>query len=86
LIVLELDLPGIDGLQVAQLIRHGEVAGRHVPIVATTTRHDEEEITRGREVGVDAFLHKPFNGEQLAAALQEALAARPVVRKEMNPV
>ena len=86
LIVLELDLPGIDGLQVAQLIRHGEVAGRHVPIVATTTRHDDEEIKRGREVGVDAFLHKPFNGEQLAAALHEALAARPVVRKETNPV
>ena len=86
LIVLELDLPGIDGLQVAQLIRHGEVAGQHVPIVATTTRHDEEEITRGREVGIDAFLHKPFNGEQLAAALREALAARPAAWKETNPV
>jgi len=81
LIVLELDLPGIDGLQVAQLIRHGEVAGRHVPIVATTTRHDEEEITRGREIGIDALLHKPLTGEQLAAALREALAARPTPRE-----
>jgi len=81
LILLEVDLPGIDGLQVAQLIRHGEVAGRHVPIIATTTRDDEEEMVRGHQVGVDAFLRKPISGAQLAAALQTALAARPAPRE-----
>ena len=84
-ILLELDLPGIDGLQVAQLIRHGEVAGRHVPIVATTTRDDEEEIARGRQIGIDAFLRKPLTGAQLAAALKEALIARAGAPREMNP-
>lgn len=81
LILLEVDLPGIDGLQVAQLIRHGEVAGRHVPIIATTTRDDEEEIVRGHQIGVDAFLRKPLSGAQLAHALQTALAARPAPRE-----
>lgn len=85
-ILLELDLPGIDGLQVAQLIRHGEVAGQHVPIVATTTRYDEEEVARGRQIGIDAFLHKPLTGAQLAAALQEALMARAGALKEINLV
>jgi signal transduction histidine kinase/ligand-binding sensor domain-containing protein/ActR/RegA family two-component response regulator len=83
-ILLELDLPGIDGLQVAQLIRHGEVAGRHVPIVATTTRDDEEEIARGRLIGVDAFLRKPLTGAQLAAALKDALLARAGALREVN--
>jgi signal transduction histidine kinase/ligand-binding sensor domain-containing protein/CheY-like chemotaxis protein len=83
-ILLELDLPGIDGLQVAQLIRHGEVAGRHVPIVATTTRNDEEDTARGRQIGIDAFLHKPITGAQLAEALREALMARAGALKEMN--
>nr|WP_255682995.1 ATP-binding protein [Dyella sp. 2HG41-7] len=80
-IVLELDLPGIDGFQIAQLIRHGEVKGEHVPIVAMTVRGGEADIARGREVGIDAFLHKPLTGAQLAAALQEAL-----MRREANPV
>jgi len=81
IIVLELDLPGIDGFQVAQLIRHGEVKGEHVPIVAMTVRGGEADMARGREVGIDAFLHKPLTGAQLADALQEALA-----RREVNSV
>ncbi|GLQ90474.1 response regulator [Dyella flagellata] len=84
--LLELDLPGIDGFQVAQLIRHGEVVGGHVPIVAITTRGDEEEMAHGRQVGIDAFLHKPVIGAQTAAAMQEAMTARAAAPKKMNLV
>jgi DNA-binding response OmpR family regulator len=82
--LLALDLPGIDGWQVAQLIRHGEVAGEHVPIVAMSVRGDEEEMARGREVGIDAFVRQPFLGAQLVAAMQEAMAARAAVRREIH--
>jgi len=76
-----MDLPGIDGCQVAQLIRHGETAGRQVAIVAMSTHRDEDEIARARQAGIDALLHKPLSGAQLAQALREALATRPAVRR-----
>ncbi|RUL71489.1 hybrid sensor histidine kinase/response regulator [Dyella choica] len=82
--LLELDLPGIDGFQVAQLIRRGEVVGGHVPIVAMTTRGGEEEMAHVRQVGIDAFLHKSSIDAELAAAIQEAMTARAAVSKEMN--
>ena len=63
-ILLDLDLPGIDGFQVAQLIRQGEGSGEHVPIIAMTTRTRAEEVSRGHQVGIDGFLRKPLTGVQ----------------------
>ncbi len=80
-ILLDLDLQGIDGFQVAQLIRQGEGAGEHVPIIAMTTRTRAEEVDRGHQIGIDGFLRKPLTGVQLSAALVAALAAR----SETNP-
>jgi CheY-like chemotaxis protein len=70
-LLLDLDLPGVDGYQVARLIRQREEAGRRVPIVAITARSGGDEEARAREAGMDAFLHKPFSGEQLAELFAE---------------
>ena len=75
-ILLDLDLPGIDGFQVAQLIRQGEGSGEHVPIIAMTTRTRAEEVERGHQIGIDGFLRKPLTGVQLSTALVAALSAR----------
>jgi CheY-like chemotaxis protein len=83
-ILLDLNLPGIDGFQVAQLIRHGEGAGEYLPIIAMTTHDGEEGRVHARQVGIDGLLHKPLTGEQLSSALQEALSARPSVWRETN--
>lgn len=85
-ILLELDLPGIDGFQVAQLIRHGEVAGEHVPIVAMIARDDDERVVRGRQMGINAFVRKPLTSADLVSALREALVPQSARPKEMNPV
>lgn len=82
--LLALDLPGIDGFQVAQLIRHGDVVSEYVPIVAMAARDDQETIARGRKLGIDAFLHKPFNVAQLAAVLHDAMMARVAMSKKMK--
>lgn len=75
-ILLDLDLPGIDGFQVAQLIRQGERAGEHVLIIAMSTRTRAEEVARGHQVGIDGFLRKPLTGAQLSTALMAALSSR----------
>ncbi|HEV2680156.1 MAG TPA: ATP-binding protein, partial [Rhodanobacter sp.] len=68
-VLLDLDLPGVDGLQIARLIRQREHAGQHLPIVAVTARTGNEDETHARAAGMDGFLRKPLSGEQLASAL-----------------
>jgi CheY-like chemotaxis protein len=85
-VLLDLDLPGIDGFQVAQLIRKGESASEHLPIIAMTTRTRAEEVARGHQVGVDGFLRKPLTGVQLSTALVTAMSVRSAVRSETDSV
>ncbi len=73
-ILLDLDLPGIDGFQIARLIRQRESDGQHMPIVAITARSGGDEETRARAAGMDGFLRKPLTGEQLMEAIAEQLS------------
>ncbi len=77
-VLLDLDLPGVDGFQIARLIRQREHAGQHLPIVAVTARSGSEDEAKAREAGMDSFLHKPLTGEQLIGALAQALNDAPV--------
>ncbi len=75
LLLLDLDLPGVDGFQLARMIRQREGAGERLPIVAITARSGGDEEPRSREAGMDHFLRKPLSGEQLARAMDVAIAA-----------
>jgi CheY-like chemotaxis protein/anti-sigma regulatory factor (Ser/Thr protein kinase) len=85
-VLLDLDLPGIDGFQLTQLIRQGEHGGEHLPIIAMSTRTRAEEVARGHQVGIDGFLRKPLTGVQLSSALVTALQVRAAARQEAGPV
>jgi CheY-like chemotaxis protein/two-component sensor histidine kinase len=81
-VLLDLDLPGVDGFQVARLIRQREHADQRVPIIAVTARAGSEDEAQAMAVGMDGFLRKPLSGEQLADALAAVLRgvdATPVV-------
>ncbi|MBM7130284.1 response regulator [Dyella mobilis] len=85
-VVLDLDLPGIDGFQLTQLIRQSTSGGEHVPIIAISTRTRAEEVAHGHQVGIDGFLRKPLTGIQLSSALVAALAVRSAARRETDSV
>jgi signal transduction histidine kinase/ligand-binding sensor domain-containing protein/CheY-like chemotaxis protein len=74
-VLLDLDLPGVDGFQIARLIRQREHAGQRMPIVAVTARSGSADEARARAAGMDGFLRKPLSGEQLASALASIAAA-----------
>lgn len=74
IILLDLDLPGIDGFQMARLIRQREESGRRTPIVAITARSGGDEENRAREAGMDGFLRKPLTGEQLLDTIHAQMA------------
>src|SRR5690606_11695044 len=71
LALLDLDLPGIDGLALARQLR---AQGWKRPIVALTARADSVAEPLARQAGFDAFLRKPISGEDLAATLAGLLA------------
>jgi CheY-like chemotaxis protein len=77
-LLLDLDLPGVDGFQLARLIRQREEEGEHLPIVAITARSGGDEEQRTREAGMDGFLRKPLSGDQLARAMDAAITAAAV--------
>ena len=64
-LVLDLGLPGLDGLDVCNQLRAR--ADRHLPILILTARDALDDKLRGFEAGADDYLVKPFAGEELLA-------------------
>jgi two-component system response regulator MprA len=77
-IVLDIMLPGLDGLAVARRLRS---TGVRVPILMLTARDSVPDIVRGLDVGADDYLTKPFSFEVLAARLR-VIARRSTVQRE----
>jgi signal transduction histidine kinase/ligand-binding sensor domain-containing protein/CheY-like chemotaxis protein len=67
LALLDLDLPGMDGLALASQLRS---RGFDRPLLAVTARADAEAEPLARAAGFDGFLRKPLTGDMLAAAIQ----------------
>lgn len=66
LVLIDLDLPGMDGLALARHLRMQRFAR---PMVAVTARADAEAEPQSREAGFDAFLRKPLTGDMLAEVI-----------------
>ena len=72
LVVLDLGLPGLDGLDVTRRLR-GDPATAAVPIVMLTARDDELDKLLGLELGADDYLTKPFSPRELVARVRAVL-------------
>jgi DNA-binding response OmpR family regulator len=72
LIVLDIMLPQIDGLEVCRLLRADEKTAA-VPIIMLTARADESERIVGLEMGADDYLAKPFSPNELVARVRALL-------------
>jgi DNA-binding response OmpR family regulator len=68
-VVLDLGLPDIDGVQVLGMVR----GVSSVPVIVATARDDEREIVRVLDRGADDYLVKPFSAEQLDARIRAVL-------------
>ena len=77
LIVLDLNMPDMHGLEVLQFVRSHEKY-RHVPIVILPTRGDEGSRAAAMEAGASTYLTKPFAPELLAREVQKLFADGPV--------
>jgi two-component system alkaline phosphatase synthesis response regulator PhoP len=70
LIILDLMLPGIDGLEVCRAVRRMPT---YVPIIMLTARTEEVDKVVGLELGADDYITKPFNTRELVARVRAVL-------------
>ena len=72
LVLLDVNLPGISGLELCQRIRRVS----RTPVIMLTVQAELEAVRRGMLAGADAYLSKPFEIGQLKAAVEHALRPR----------
>ena len=80
LVVLDLNLPGLDGLEVCRRLRHSS----NVPVLMLTARAEEVDKIIGLEVGADDYLTKPFSMRELTARVKALLRRVDLIREEMS--
>lgn len=79
LLVLDLMLPGMDGLELAKRIK-GEPLTQHLPIVMLSAKGEEVDIVTGLELGADDYVTKPFSPRVLISRIK-AVLRRPAQHK-----
>ena len=75
LIVLDLMLPGIDGLEVTKYLKNNEQTN-DIPIVILTAKGEESDIVTGLELGANDYISKPFSPKVLIARIRAILRRR----------
>jgi two-component system alkaline phosphatase synthesis response regulator PhoP len=84
LVILDLMLPVMDGLEVCRQLRREDISKSRIPIMMLTARSDEIDIVLGLEVGADDYMTKPFGRHELLARVR-ALFRRISPTPDINP-
>jgi two-component system phosphate regulon response regulator PhoB len=77
LVILDLMLPGLDGLEVCRILKKDERTAS-VPVLMLTARGEEADIVTGLELGADDYITKPFSPRVLLARVKAVLRRRSV--------
>ncbi|RLK50115.1 winged helix family two component transcriptional regulator [Alkalispirillum mobile] len=84
LLILDLMLPGDDGLELCRQLRAGDERWRTLPVIMLTARGEETDRIVGLEIGADDYLPKPFNPRELLARIRGLLRRSRMVREQQG--
>jgi DNA-binding response OmpR family regulator len=85
IVLLDLNLPGLDGMEVCRSLRAKD-ATRHVPIIMLTARVDESDKIAGLELGADDYVTKPFSVREVAARIRAVLRRGILPAEQEDPI
>jgi DNA-binding response OmpR family regulator len=74
LIILDVMLPRMDGFTICRMLKFDENY-KQIPILMLTAKAQQKDMKQGTEMGADAYMTKPFKGEELLAKIKELLPA-----------
>ena len=79
-VLMDVQMPELDGLEASRIIRQWEGGKSHIPIVALTAHAMESDRQRCLDAGMDAYVSKPFSADELYATVEQlvGLMTRPV--------
>jgi two-component system phosphate regulon response regulator PhoB len=72
LIILDLMLPGMSGLEICKVLK-GDTATRHIPVIMLTAKGEEVDKIVGLELGADDYVTKPFSPRELILRINRSL-------------
>jgi two-component system chemotaxis response regulator CheY len=72
LIITDINMPDVNGLELIHFIRRSEQY-RNTPLVIISTQATERDVERGKKLGADAYVPKPFTPESLRGACEKLL-------------
>jgi CheY-like chemotaxis protein len=75
-ILLDINMPGIDGVEVCRYLRRDPRTAK-IPIIAISSETQEETVAQVRKAGANAFLPKPLDIDALESTLKQILPRRP---------
>jgi two-component system alkaline phosphatase synthesis response regulator PhoP len=85
LVLLDLMLPGIDGLEVCKQLKSNPKT-EHVPVIMLTAKGEESDVVVGLEVGADDYITKPFSPKVLIARIRRILHRSIAQQRDSFPV
>ena len=85
IIITDLMMPELNGIDLCRQIRSNEVVS-HIPIIVLTAKVSEEERLKGIEAGADAYLTKPFNTTELRIQVERLLDSRKTLRQRFAQI
>jgi len=81
LVLLDLMLPGLDGLEICRELKTGD-STRAIPIIMVTAKGEESDIVLGLGIGADDYVIKPFSPKELVARVKAVLRRGPLSRDD----
>ena len=79
-VLLDLNLPNVDGVEVCRLLRERS----HIPVIMTTARIDEIDRLKGLNVGADDYVCKPYSVKEVVARVQALLRRTTLYNSDLN--
>ncbi len=83
LILLDLMLPGIDGMEICRRLRNDKDTSE-IPIIMLTAKGEEEDVVSGLEMGADDYVSKPFSIKVLLARVQTVLRRKSTAGEKLD--
>jgi twitching motility two-component system response regulator PilG len=74
LVLLDIMLPEMDGFEVCQQIKESPQT-RHIPVILLTAKKSPEDMARGKQVGADQYITKPFKSSMVIASIERLLSS-----------
>lgn len=72
LIILDIMMPLMDGMEVLRQLGYKRATAK-IPVIMLTAKHDVDEVSKAREMGVKDYIGKPINPQRLITAVRRAL-------------